>query len=184
VALKSYLYQYNSEEEFIYIDHQRLKDFTTECKALAAMKGNRLFPQIWGAFCDDQGFHIAMEFVEGMTLGEFRCLYPQKKVPFAKVRLIIVELLLALKSLQAKNIIHRDIKSENVLMRNEQTDKSCSLVLGDLGLCQLQSLPSVEGGDQSVRTCGTPGFMDPDTLNCEAPYSFKSDIFSLGCLAF
>jgi serine/threonine protein kinase len=26
--------------------------------------------------------------------------------------------------------------------------------------------------------------MDPDTLNCEAPYSFKSDIFSLGCLAF
>jgi serine/threonine-protein kinase Chk2 len=55
------------------------------------------------------------------------------------------------------NIIHRDIKPQNILM----TDKDVLMVcVADLGL-------AIKDYDIKCRTeqCGTPGYVDPEVLN-------------------
>jgi len=74
-----------------------------------------------------------------------------------------------------KNIIHRDIKEDNILLLDSKNLKVC---IADLGLaCKTTDTY------QMKLKCGTPGYVAPEVL-IGAPFSPKADIFSLGCVFY
>jgi NIMA (never in mitosis gene a)-related kinase len=75
---------------------------------------------------------------------------------------------LALDHLHKQRVLHRDIKSGNILLHNGM------LQLADFGLAK-----RLEGNEKFSRTqVGTPNYMCPELLQ-EKPYNHKSDVWSL-----
>lgn len=79
-------------------------------------------------------------------------------------------LLSALEFMHAKELIHRDIKSNNILIAGDGTPK-----LADFGFAA-----RLTGADKSRRSVvGTPYWMPPEIVNCR-PYTDRADIWSFG----
>ena len=79
--------------------------------------------------------------------------------------------------MHARNIIHRDIKVENILASDLSHD--ANVLIGDFG--SSIELPS------SLHRCkhrvGTIGYMAPEVL-LKQPYSFSCDVWSLGAVLY
>jgi serine/threonine protein kinase len=71
-----------------------------------------------------------------------------------------------------KNIIHRDIKIENILLHDDK------IKVADFGFCQKLELNSF-----AYKRLGSPLFMAPEIL-WQMPYDGRCDIYSLGCLLY
>ena len=124
----------------------------------------------------DAGEHfcIVMEYAEHGDLQA--ALKKQAGRPMAEATIIkwISQLCDALVHVHARKILHRDIKSANIFL-----DKSDNIKLGDLGIGK-----ALNGTNELARTViGTPYFMSPELL-LNQPYSYKSDMWAVGCLVF
>jgi len=96
-----------------------------------------------------------------------------KYIQKPKLKLIkkwIKEILNALDYLHSNNIIHHDIKCENIYLDRI----SGNLKVGCMG--SIEKLPS--GAEYFEKYAGTPEFMAPEVN--EGKYNFKADIYSLG----
>ena len=79
-----------------------------------------------------------------------------------------------LQHMHAHHMMHRDIKPANVYL-----SRNGDVKVGDLGLGRV-----LEGGhEQAASVVGTPYYMSPELISGE-PYSFKTDVWSLGCLVY
>eukprot|EP01133_Synstelium_polycarpum_P002493 gene2493-2839_t len=111
---------------------------------------------------------VAMEFMEGGTLTEASQQYPFQE---SNIAYVAQELLLGLHYLHSSTLVHRDLKSANIMMTTAGEIK-----LIDFGLCS-----SVAKGPR-VRMCGSPLWMPPEMIQ-QRPHSYSADIWSLGiCL--
>jgi serine/threonine protein kinase len=88
---------------------------------------------------------------------------------------VIWQLLASLRSLHERGIVHRDIKTENVILIDAASD---SVKLVDFGL----ATPETDAEAMAVR-CGTPGYIAPEVLRNEK-YGCKIDCFSIGVLLY
>ncbi|MCZ6757783.1 MAG: protein kinase [Bacteroidetes bacterium] len=119
----------------------------------------------------DQPF-IAMEYIEGETLTEHIAQGPLK---LKEVVEIATQVALALEAAHEKNIVHRDVKSGNVML----TKKGDAKVL-DFGLAKTaQSTKLTQFGS----TLGTIAYMSPEQARGEE-VDWRSDIWSLGVLLY
>ncbi|CAL6050455.1 Kinase [Hexamita inflata] len=100
---------------------------------------------------------------------------PTKKATYRDtIEYLFSQLLEVLVLLQEKNIMHRDLKGDNIMIT-----KSVQLKLIDFGF----SKKAVE----SSTLCGTPGFLAPEISTVKASernYNHKVDIWSAGCLFY
>lgn len=85
-----------------------------------------------------------------------------------------VQLLLALLHVHSKNILHRDIKSQNIFL-----SKGGILKLGDFGISRVLN----SSASMAKTMVGTPFHLSPEMCNDE-PYNAKSDVWALGCLLY
>ena len=115
---------------------------------------------------------IAMEFVEGETLQARIARAPLKLAEAVRFGIQVAE---ALRAAHAKNIVHRDIKSANVMLTPEGVAK----VL-DFGLAKTnQSTILTRLGS----TVGTVAYMSPEQARGET-VDGRSDLYSLGTVLF
>ncbi|CAI5476039.1 unnamed protein product, partial [Closterium sp. Yama58-4] len=93
-----------------------------------------------------------------------------------------VQLVLALEYLHHKNILHRDVKAENVFLRSRHDTplgNAATVQLGDFGISRM-----LEAHEAVARSfVGTPLYMSPELIRNE-PYDHKSDIWALGCILY
>jgi non-specific serine/threonine protein kinase/NIMA (never in mitosis gene a)-related kinase len=83
------------------------------------------------------------------------------------------QILLALLYLHEKRILHRDLKTQNIFLKNERVK------LGDFGIAKV-----LDGTKDFANTCiGTPYYMSPELFK-NKPYSYKSDVWALGCVVY
>jgi eukaryotic-like serine/threonine-protein kinase len=115
---------------------------------------------------------IWMEFIRGLTLEEM--LVSHGPFSAGEAALIGYELCGALAAVHHANLVHRDIKAQNV-MREE----GGRLVLMDFGAGGPRPEPGVVIG----RIVGTPLYLAPEVLSGAAP-TIVSDIYSLGVLLY
>jgi serine/threonine protein kinase len=130
---------------------------------------------------------IVMELVEGPTLRE---LEKKRPLQIATVLRITIQVAEALDALHARGIIHRDLKSTNVLV----TETGHAKVM-DFGIAKLsRSDLHAPGSDLATGTAqfsltgtgitvGTVAFMSPEQARGEIP-DRRSDLFSLGVVLY
>lgn len=131
------------------------------------------------------GIHYSvMEYVEGESVQQLidQAQDKEKKIVGLNEELsllIIMQVADALDYLQKQNILHRDIKPDNLLL-----NKKIGVVkLCDLGFAQ----PIVSENNQDKRTAttsGTIGYMSPEQSRGQMTMDIRSDIYSLGATLY
>lgn len=120
---------------------------------------------------------IAMQYCEGGDLAAYIKEMARQKMRIREVQIMnyFVQVLQALQYIHGERILHRDLKTSNLFLM-----KSKSIVkLGDFGISRV-----LEGSTlAAITVVGTPYYMSPEV--CEnKPYTFKSDVWSLGCVQY
>ena len=126
---------------------------------------------VYGADAIGDRVGISMELIEGRTLEAL--LRQHGPMSAREAATIGIDLCGALAAVHAANLLHRDVKAQNVMRED-----GGRIVLMDFGAGQ-ESLLS----DVSLRAIGTPAYMAPELFD-GGPPSRQSDIYSLGVLLF
>ncbi|GLI61210.1 hypothetical protein VaNZ11_003502 [Volvox africanus] len=95
-------------------------------------------------------------------------------LPEAHLLDLFAQVLLAIQHVHSKNILHRDLKTQNIFLTS-----GGSIRLGDFGI----SRPLNGTMDLASTIIGTPYYMSPEVMS-SMPYDFKSDMWSLGCVLY
>ncbi|XP_041278959.1 serine/threonine-protein kinase Nek8 isoform X2 [Onychostruthus taczanowskii] len=144
-----------------------------ECQVLKLLSHPNVI-EYYENFLEDKALMIAMEYAPGGTLAEFihkRC---NSLLDEDTILHFFVQILLALHHVHTKQILHRDLKTQNILL-----DKHRMIVkIGDFGISKILSSKS-----KAYTVVGTPCYISPEL--CEGkPYNQKSDIWALGCVLY
>ncbi|KAG8520143.1 LOW QUALITY PROTEIN: Serine/threonine-protein kinase Nek8 [Galemys pyrenaicus] len=167
-----------------------------ECQVLKLLNHPNVI-EYYENFLEDKALMIAMEYAPGGTLAEFiqkRC---NSLLEEETILHFFVQILLALHHVHTHLILHRDLKTQNILL-----DKHRMVVkIGDFGISKILSSKSkaytVPGNGRIaalhasgaiiraplLQVVGTPCYISPEL--CEGkPYNQKSDIWALGCVLY
>lgn len=145
-----------------------------EAKTAARLSHPNIVPL--HAFDEVEGMpFFVMGYVRGESLAAR--LRRDGKVPEEEGRRIIAEIADALDHAHKQGIVHRDVKPDNVLLE----DESGRALLTDFGVAK-----PVEKDATLMRTgvVGTPHYMSPEQVSGRADIDGRSDIYSLGVLAY
>lgn len=114
--------------------------------------------------------YIVNEYVKGQTLRD--ALDFKKRFQVKEACRIMLQLSDAVIYLHSKNIIHRDIKPQNIYY-----DANGDVKLGDFGISYL--LNSTFNINENKRVMGTAQYLAPEIVKGELP-SFQTDIYAMG----
>lgn len=95
-------------------------------------------------------------------------------LPEDEVVRMVAQICLALKFLHERNILHRDLKLENIFLTKEGVVK-----LGDFGASKQLTSQS----DKASTQIGTPFYLSPELI-ADQPYSFSTDVWAVGILIY
>ncbi|KAM5223184.1 serine/threonine-protein kinase 33 isoform 3-T4 [Hipposideros larvatus] len=126
--------------------------------------------------------YLVMELCEDGELKEILC----RKGHFSEIetRWIIQSLASAIAYLHNKDIVHRDLKLENIMVKSSFIDANNEMNLNikvtDFGL----AVKKLGRGEAMLQTtCGTPIYMAPEVINAH-DYSQQCDIWSIGVIMY
>ncbi|MGH0134103.1 UNVERIFIED_CONTAM: hypothetical protein FKN15_042639 [Acipenser sinensis] len=98
------------------------------------------------------------------------------------IRLFLLQISSAMKVLQSKGVIHRDLKPQNILLALTGGDKSnprnIRLKIADFGLARFQPTNMM-----ALTMCGTPLYMAPEVIMAKT-YDAKVDLWSIGIIVY
>jgi len=122
---------------------------------------------------------LTMEFLEGETLYDRLC--HRGPVPWREAQTIAAQICEGLAAVHEAGVIHRDIKSKNIML-SERRGKPCA-VLMDFGVAY--GAPAACGETEAVTRgiAGTPEYMAPEQLET-AGFSPATDIYALGLVLY
>ncbi|KAK7582432.1 hypothetical protein V9T40_013877 [Parthenolecanium corni] len=125
--------------------------------------------EMYDSFLVGDELWVVMEFLEGGALTD---IVTQAKMDEEQIATVCKQCLKALSYLHSQGVIHRDIKSDSILLAADGRVK-----LSDFGFCAQvsQELPKRKS------LVGTPYWMSPEVIS-RLPYGPEVDIWSLGIM--
>ncbi|XP_036917192.1 serine/threonine-protein kinase Nek11 isoform X4 [Sturnira hondurensis] len=127
------------------------------------------------SFVEQDHFCIITEYCEGRDLDYKIQEYKEAGKMFSEDQIIewFIQLLLGVDYMHERRILHRDLKSKNIFLKNNL------LKIGDFGVSRLL----MGSCDVATTLTGTPHYMSPEALKHQG-YDTKSDIWSLACILY
>lgn len=120
---------------------------------------------------DENHLALVTEFADGGTLANY--VRSHKALTPSEAKAITLEVLTGLRELHSIEVVHRDLKAENVLLAKRRWK------LGDFGISKNLSRVVTQG--RTFQGHGTPGFAPPEQLDGATAHP-SADVFSLGKL--
>jgi hypothetical protein len=152
--------------------------FLQEAKIAAKIR-HRCVVAVMDAGKDEENelFYIIMEHMGGGTVGEML----RKEGHFSQgdALNIVVAVAEALAAGQKLNIVHRDIKPDNIMLTSDGEIK-----LSDLGLAKIIDPQNVESPAPSNMIMGSAPYISPEQARDFSGVDFRSDVYSLGATFF
>lgn len=132
-----------------------------------------LIAQLYESLEDENNHYLVMEYAEGDNLLQY--INTDGKLAEPLARQYFIQLISVVEYLhKEKNIIHRDLKAENVLL-----DRHYNIRLIDFGLSNSFSLDHTN----LETACGSPGYLPPEMIKGQT-HTTAADIWSLGVLLY
>ncbi|KAG7597476.1 Protein kinase domain [Arabidopsis suecica] len=150
---------------------KRAEQFRNEVEILTGLRHPNLVALFGCSSKQSRDLLLVYEYVANGTLAD-HLHGPQanpSSLPWSTRLKIAVETASALKYLHASKIIHRDVKTNNILL-----DQNFNVKVADFGLSRLFPMDRTH---VSTAPQGTPGYVDPDYHLCYQ-LSNKSDVYS------
>ena len=119
---------------------------------------------------DAEGPYYYMEYVDGRTLHDF--IHVEQNTKEDIITKIVIQLLEALKYMHQKQVFHRDLKPDNIML----TYKGNNVKIIDFGLAAADSLVD------NLAKAGTPKYAAPELMNRATSADQRTDIYSLGVI--
>jgi len=120
----------------------------------------------------EEELHLVMEYMAGGEL--YKRLSKKKRYSEESAASCIRQVMLAVAYLHAHEVVHRDLKLENFLYENEDSDH---VKLIDFGFAKFRSRDA-----KMSQACGSLHYVAPEVLNHS--YTEKADIWSAGVIAY
>ncbi len=163
--------------------------FRDEAQAVAALRHPNIVQVSDFDVVDDRPY-IIMELLEGMPLNEYlRGLHGMgHTLPLDTVSRLMTSLTAALDYAHNRQIVHRDVKPANIVLRAGDTPITPQMplapdvepVLTDFGVARIATSTSATA---SGTILGTPAYMSPEQVRGEA-VDRRSDIYALGIILY
>jgi serine/threonine-protein kinase len=121
--------------------------------------------------------YFVMPLIEGGTLR--KRLHDSGPMDVAEVKHVVADLAEALAYAHANGVVHRDLKPENIFWYQERA------LLADFGIAR--SVQHIGTGARLTQTgmlIGTLDYLSPEQAEGSAAIDGRSDLYSLGCVAF
>ncbi|RWW31781.1 hypothetical protein GW17_00003582 [Ensete ventricosum] len=116
---------------------------------------------------------VVVEYLAGGTLKQYLIKNRRRKLPFKIVIQVALDLARGLSYLHSEKIVHRDVKTENMLL-----DTNRKLKIADFGVARVEA----QNPRDMTGETGTLGYMAPEVLDGK-PYNRRCDVYSFGiCL--
>jgi serine/threonine protein kinase len=185
---------------YLRTDPISLERFRREVQ-ITRLIGHPQIVSIYDLVTDAEQTYLVMEYVDGPDLKTFIRLHAP--VPIATVISILRQALEILSLCHAKNVVHRDLKPQNIIIARDGGDSSratpvetapeeCRFSGGalpmlpgqvrllDFGISRMTSLSDLT---QTGTSLGSPEYMAPELFAANT-YDPRTDIYALGVIAF
>lgn len=165
VAIKILKPEFTSDEEFI-------KKFKRESLSAASLSHPNIV-SIYDVGEEDGIYYIVMELIQGQTLKEY--IKKNVKIDYRETLKIINQVALALEHAHKNGIVHRDIKSHNILITEDKIVK-----VADFGIARASSSSTITSSDKIL---GSVHYLSPE--QARGGYTdHRTDIYSLGVVMY
>ncbi|PID38188.1 MAG: hypothetical protein CSB49_06885 [Proteobacteria bacterium] len=173
VALKVLLHEYARKPDL----KQR---FLQEAKAAASINHENIIDITDFGETPDKSVFFAMEFLEGADLSHA---IKRGPLPWSRAKPILLQICRSLGAAHSKDIIHRDMKPENVFLVEREGRPDFVKVL-DFGIAKVSG--ATDGDHKLTRTgmvFGTPEYMSPEQAQGHQP-DHRVDIYAVGVIMY
>ena len=153
-------------------DKEFVERFQREARTSAKLEHPNIIP-IYRVGKSGRVIYFVMKFLRGKPLSNI--LAARGSLPSTEIRKILADVARALAYAHKKEIVHRDIKPDNIMF-----DEHGHAVVTDFGIAKAASGGKLTGTGMSI---GTPHYMSPEQAKAQ-PLDGRSDIYSLGVVAY
>lgn len=153
-------------------DSDSVERFCNEAKAIMMLSHENIIKGLDFSNGDNLKY-IVMEYVSGRTLKSY--IAEKGRLDPAESMDIAIKILSALEHAHSKNVIHRDVKPQNILM-----PEGGGIKISDFGIAKL---PSGDPLNVSCTTVGTVDYISPEQARGRT-IDRRSDIYSLGIMLY
>jgi tRNA A-37 threonylcarbamoyl transferase component Bud32 len=156
---------------------QWLEAILTELCSFQVLSGCLNAAQFLEVYESAKEVTIIMEFFSKTTLTD---LVSQRQLKEYQAHDIMIQLLEFLADANRSGFSHRDLKPDNILVRENKSEMSYTVRVIDFGFAQNMK---VSLSQRVNMFCGTPGFAAPEIFRGK-DYGMNVDVFSLGCVFY
>jgi serine/threonine protein kinase, bacterial len=141
-------------------------------------ENNSQIPKLYAYFSEGSDFYLVQEWIEGATLSQKH--QQQGNFSESEVKEVLLDLLPVIDYIHACRIVHRDIKPDNIILRNSDR-KPVLIDFGAIKEAVATTMLNSNGMTNHSVVLGTPGYMSSEQAAGHPVYA--SDLYSLGLTA-
>ena len=171
ISLKKYAIKIYPKK--ILEDPKKKNNIENEIKILKQLDNINIM-KLYEIIKTDNYQYLIMEYIEGISLLDIIKKEKNHYLEEKRALKIFKQIIQAINYCQSKNICHRDIKLENILIIKDDVVK-----LIDFGFAVITDKETYQ-----TLLCGSPSYMAPEIVKREKYIAQYSDIWSLGVLFY